>query len=48
MGGGVGGGREDGTGLDGCGSGLREKGIDRTGLMGEWDEGERKGQGRAG
>ena len=45
MDGGVGCGREDVTGLAGCGSGIRERGGGRTGTMGEWDEGERRGQG---
>ena len=33
-------GREEGTGLDGCGSGMRERGDGGDGWMGEWDEGE--------
>ena len=42
---GVGYGREEGAGLDGCGSGMRERGGERSGWMGEWDEGEMRGHG---
>ena len=43
--GGVGLGRERGTGLDGLGSGMRERGGGGAGWMGEWDEVERMGEG---
>ena len=39
----VGCGREEGVGLDRWESGVRERGGDRAGWMGEWGEGERKG-----
>ena len=38
-------GREEGAWLDGWGCGVRERGGGRTGLMVEWDEGERRRQG---
>ena len=38
--------REEGTGLDGWGNGVWERGGDRVGLMVVWGEGEKRGQGR--
>ena len=45
MDGGVGGGREDGTGSNGCGSAMRDIEKGGAGWMRECDEGHRKGLG---
>ena len=45
MDGGVGLGREEGTGWDGWWCGVRERKRDRAAWMGEWGEGEMRGQG---
>ena len=45
MDGGVGLGRDEGAGLDRCGSGMRERGGGVAAWIGEWDAGERRGRG---
>ena len=42
MDGGVGGGREEGLGLDGCGNGMRKRRRGKAVWKGEWDKGKRR------